>query len=225
MHDIYLLKHDDTGIVECIIILNGFKYNGAISEPLIEENETENLKNIKKSSTMECFEENCFENTSNKACSFFGFTTDSGWADVESFAGSVVITVGVGIATGVITISCAPAFVAGALIVGGYLLIVDSHGIFSGLANESDWIGLGIDTSMLGIGMGISKITYKAMEEGFKLMTKEYVTSSLVIETSYEINNFLMGMKIASEECINYVRDKLIEKPIYEQVSDFMGWD
>ena len=78
---------------------------------------------------------------------------------------------------------------------------------------------------MLGIGMGISKITYKAMEEGFKLMTKEYVTSSLVIETSYEINNFLMGMKIASEECINYVRDKLIEKPIYEQVSDFMGWD
>ncbi|AWX31634.1 chitobiase/beta-hexosaminidase C-terminal domain-containing protein [Methanosphaera sp. BMS] len=225
MHDIYLLKHDDTGIVECIIILNGFKYNGAISEPLIEENETENLKNIKKSSTMECFEENCFENTSNKACSFFGFTTDSGWADVESFAGSVVITVGVGIATGVITISCAPAFVAGALIVGGYLLIVDSHGIFSGLANESDWIGLGIDTAMLGIGMGISKITYKAMEEGFKLMTKEYVTSSLVIETSYEINNFLMGMKIASEECINYVRDKLIEKPIYEQVSDFMGWD
>ena len=174
---------------------------------------------------MECFEENCFENTSNKACSFFGFTTDSGWADVESFAGSVVITVGVGIATGVITISCAPAFVAGALIVGGYLLIVDSHGIFSGLANESDWIGLGIDTAMLGIGMGISKITYKAMEEGFKLMTKEYVTSSLVIETSYEINNFLMGMKIASEECINYVRDKLIEKPIYEQVSDFMGWD
>ncbi|MBQ6443858.1 MAG: hypothetical protein IJJ11_04150 [Methanosphaera sp.] len=38
---VYIYEHTDTGIMECIIVLDGFDYNGAISEALVENNEKE----------------------------------------------------------------------------------------------------------------------------------------------------------------------------------------
>jgi hypothetical protein len=227
LNDVYILQHTDTGIIENIIIIGNFTYNGAITDPLVEDGYYDNNpknKTIKKASTMECFESQCNFDSIEGAHSIFGFGTDSGWAVIESFIGGGIAGIGVGIAIGAIGVASAPVTITVLLGLGiGTLIMADSHGIFSGKATRDDWIGFAIDVGMVGISPGVSSLTSKAVKASFSRLTRGTVEFSS-LECKTEIKNFLTVMKTTSEECINFGRDEIISKGLNDTVYNMMGW-
>ena len=222
--DIYLLKYDDTGIIECIIILDGFKYNGAISEPIIDDNNTENNeKNIKKSSTMGCYEDNCNENMQNNAHSLLGFATDSGWAIIEDAVGGFIADACICIAIGVISVEASPV-VLGMGLVSGIGIMADSHGLFSGQATSEDWLSFGVDLFMLGISPVVSYGISTLVRGGFNRIAVGQTIELTSEETSKEIYYFITSIKETSIGLIEWARDEIVGYEIEEKIKTILGW-
>jgi len=151
-----------------------------------------------------------------------GFTTDSGWAVLEGTAGTIFVSVAIGIAVGTITVTCAPVVFAACLI-GGAFLMLDSHGILSGEATTEDWISLGVDVAMLGISPVMSAVTSKAIIKGFKYITGSEIIKISSSTTSTAVYNFVKGIKKVSEECINFCRDKIVGHYLENEYKGYVG--
>jgi hypothetical protein len=224
--NVYILQHTDTGIIENIMIFGNFSYNGAITDPLVEEGYYDNNpknKTLKKSSTMECFESQCNFDSIEGAHSIFGFGTDSGWAVIESFIGGGIAGIGVGIAMGAICVAGGSFAIAVPLMLG-IGIIADSHGLFSGQATRDDWIGFAIDVGMVAISPGVSSLTSKALKASFSRITMGETVRISSLECSTKVKNFLTVMKTTSQECINFGRDEIISKGLNDTVYTMMGW-
>ena len=224
--NVYILQHTDTGIIENIMIFGNFSYNGAITDPLVEEGYYDNNpknKTLKKSSTMECFESQCNFDSIEGAHSIFGFGTDSGWAVIESFIGGGIAGIGVGIAMGAICVAGGSFAIAVPLMLG-IGIIADSHGLFSGQATRDDWIGFAIDVGMVAISPGVSSLTSKALKASFSRITMGETVRISSLKCSTKVKNFLTVMKTTSQECINFGRDEIISKGLNDTVYTMMGW-
>jgi hypothetical protein len=220
LENIYVLFNVETGIVETIISLDNCIYNGAISYPLIEYNDTENnSKNIKKSSTMECFEDNCNDNMVNNSHSLIGFSSDSGWAIIENAVGGFLAGAGVSILIGLTSPESEILFAAGVLIGSGIGILADSHGLFSGHATSEDILNFQIDLTILAVDPAISGVVTVVVKNAFLKVTGEELFKISELETSQEIRNFLTTMDEIRNGLMGWVRDK-IEGYIFEKTYD-----
>lgn len=226
MESVYLLFNTTSGILSSIIVLDGFEYNGAVSEPLIpEEGEIIPLNGLLRSSTMTCFEDNCNYNGLDKSRSLLNFSSNSGWADVESTLGSLAVVYGIGIAAGLITAPIAiPTILALTIAGAGFLAITDSHGIFSGYATNEDWEDYYVDLIMLPLGSGISKGISTIGKTVFKKIAMGQTVTLSSTEMTTQMYNIIWSINTLSSECISYARDKIVEVPVRMFMDEIRGY-
>jgi hypothetical protein len=220
LENIYVLFNVETGIVETMISLDNCIYNGAISYQLIEDNNTENnSKNIKKSSTMECFEDTCNNNMLNNSHSLIEFSSDSGWAIIENAMGGFLAGAGVSILIGVTSPESEILIATGVFIGSGIFILADSHGLFSGHATSEDILNFQIDLTILAIDPEITGVGTIVVRNAFLKVTGEELFKISELETSQEIRNFLTTMDEIRNGLMGWVRDK-IEGYIFEKTYD-----
>jgi len=203
-----------------MISLDNCIYNGAISYQLIEDNNTENnSKNIKKSSTMECFEDTCNNNMLNNSHSLIEFSSDSGWAIIENAMGGSLAGAGVSILIGVTSPESEILIATGVFIGSGIFILADSHGLFSGHATSEDILNFQIDLTILAIDPEITGVGTIVVRNAFLKVTGEELFKISELETSQEIRNFLTTINEIRNGLMDWVRDK-IEGYIFEKTYD-----
>ena len=215
--NVYLMMEAYSGIVSSIIIVDGFEYNGAITDPLIpeyENNSTRLIDDLLNSSKGFCFEDNCYDDNLENSYTLFGWSTDSGWSILEGTAGSLLLTYGLGILFATATVACPPA-VIGAILLGGFLLF-DSHGVLTGTATHEDLIELCVDAAMLPIGSLVSRTVYTIAKNSLLSIPRGIILEQGITEAIHEYR-LLNSIQTISRTCIETARDEIIAVPVQKQ--------
>ncbi len=224
----YLLMNSSSGIVSGIVILEGFEYNGAITDSLVSEVNNVSmlllLSVTDNSSEWFCFEDYCNDKNMNSSHSLLGFSTNSGWSEIESTVGSLIASYGIGV---LIPLICGPItlpFILATFAIGiGVVAIADSNGFFSGHITEEDKNNLVVDMVMLPLGGGVSKGLSILGKTAIKQITKKEVITLSSIEATTKVKGFINTIYTISNECINYARDKIIEIPVRTFIEEIRG--
>ena len=219
--NVYIIMNGSSGILTSIIELDGFEYNGAISDPLVAENETKNKKNIKAS--IFCFEDNYKKDTLDKSLSIMGFTTDSNMALLENLMGSAVVGLGVGMFIGGGVIASG-LILPGFIIVGGGLLLADSHGILTGTASLEDIISFGVDLTLSCVGPVFAKGVTSGVSRALSKISKD---ESIVIGMHEAVHKYklLNAIQTASRTCIDTAIGMIQSKELKDTMNSITGWE
>lgn len=228
LENVYLLFNSTSGLLYSIIILDGFEYNGAISDPIIqEENEQTNeniLNNIRKSSTLiPCFEDYLNSGVQSQAMSIFGMACDSNLGIFENIIGSTILGIGIGMFAGVTSAVIMPTIIPALIITGGFLLLADSHGILTGTASYSDYLSFGIDLALTGLSVKMTSSIAGVAKKAFSSIPNGQKTIISATEAVYEYK-MLSAIKNTSQTCIDTVRDQIISKEVKDEINYITGW-
>ena len=159
------------GIVYSIFKLGGFEYNGAITNPLSnEEYNISNNKNLKKMETMPCFEDNCESIYYNNSVSILGFEKDSLMTDIETTAGSEIgnfglVVIEIGIASAQIEI----VIVGAGLVIAGIFLVTDGHCIYTTPTSNWEYVSTATDVVLIPENYACERVYVKYSN---KILTK-----------------------------------------------------
>lgn len=225
--NVYLMMNTTSGIISSIIILDGFEYNGAITEPLIQDDENITMRlldDLEMRSSWYCFEDYCNEISNNQAQSIFDFTCDSNLGIFENLVGSVALGMGVGMFMGTAAIGLAPAIIGGLLIVGGLSLLADSHGILTGTATCEDMASFVLDVGLACFGAELTNMVKLGSTGALNAISKGTKISSGLNDAVHEYR-ILNAIQKTSQTCIDTTRDLIISYELKHTISNITGWD
>ena len=199
----------ESGIIFSIININGFEYNGAVTEAILPLNNNINIK-----SSNLCYEFNIFTEHKDKSKNLLGLPLDSPGTIIEDFAGGLLIGAGCALIGGTVVAGPAAA-VAGFLIFSaGVGVIADANGLTTDVRNITRLFNTGISVGLsLYLPAKISRLipstyklakTTKFFEQNGKLGYRTKILMNGFHETKVQMMDFVQS-QIYSQEAKNYI--------------------
>ena len=182
----------ETGIINCIMLVDGFKYKGAITENLTSET-TNTTKSLKKLSTL-CFEDELSSKFKDKTKNLFGMPLDGVGVAIENLIGGCLMAEGYGLFLAGLAAGCNPLIMCGGVgMIGlGFFLMVDSNGI---ITDSTNLTRLGFTVIDLGLTFCPATLLEKHMVKVLKIIDK--IESPKIAKTA----------KIAVDDIVKYHDD------------------